>query len=238
MHDIDRVRLEAEFEAGAFETGEFEAEQFEFAETGEVFGETQNMELASELLEVSSESELEQFLGDLVAKAGQSLGRIVGSPSGQALIGILKSAARKVLPSLGSSMGRYIGGDEGARLGGQAASAAGRAFGLELEGLSNEDREFEIARRYVNFAGEAVRNLSETLAQTQGPGQSEIATGSSLNAALAAANAAAKTHAPGLLQTPAAMRLNPPSFAHARDGAGGATGRWVRHGSNIVLYGV
>jgi hypothetical protein len=221
MHDIDRVLLEAESEA--FETGEFEAEQFEFNETGEVFGETENMELASELLEVSSESELEQFLGDLVAKAGKSLGRFVGSPEGQVLVGVLKGAARQVLPTLGSSVGRYLGGDEGAKLGGQAASAAGRAFGLELEGLSNEDREFEVARRYVNFAGEAVRNLA-----------AHGAAANPIHAARAAALAAAQTHAPGLSQGPAAP--GPSAFTPSH--CGGATGRWVRHGSKIILYGV
>jgi hypothetical protein len=229
MHDIDRVRLEAESEA--FESGEYEAGQFEFNETGEVFGETENMELASELLEVSSEAELEQFLGDLVAKAGQSLGRFVGSPQGQALVGVLKGAARQVLPTLGSSVGRYLGGDAGAGLGAQAANAAGRAFGLELEGLSNEDREFEIARRYVNFAGEAVRNLSENAA----PRESEIAAGVPIKAAITAALAAARTHAPGV-KFSAAMKGDSatPAVEHRQ----GTTGRWVQDGSKITLYGV
>jgi hypothetical protein len=221
MHDIDRVLLEAESEA--FQTGESEAEQFEFNETGEVFGETENMELASELLEVSSEGELEQFLGDLVAKAGKSLGRFVGSPQGQALVGVLKGVARQVLPTLGSSVGSYFGGDEGAKLGGQVASAAGRAFGLELEGLSNEDREFEVARRYVNFAGEAVRKLA-----------ADGAAANPILAARAAALAAAQTHAPGLSQAPATPGPSAVAPAHG----GGATGRWVRHGSKIILYGV
>ncbi len=38
------------------------------------------------------------------------------------------------------------------------ASAAGRMFGLELEGLSVEDREFEVARRLVRFALTATKN--------------------------------------------------------------------------------
>lgn len=229
MHNIDRVRLESETEA--FGSGEFEAEQFTFGETGEVFGETENMELASELLEVSSEAELENFLGDLVAKAGQALGRFVGSPEGQALVGVLKGAARKVLPTLGASVGRSIGGDAGARLGSQAANAAGRAFGLELEGLSNEDREFEVARRYVDFAGQAVRNLAETLGQPS----SELATAPSMKAAIDAAVAAARTHAPGLAQIAKAMAASPQS-----DGATGRgnSGRWIRQGSKIILLGV
>jgi len=65
MHDLDRVRLEL----GSQEQ-QFEAEQFEFSEmealSGEaetVYTEMENMELASELLEVGSEAELEYFLG-------------------------------------------------------------------------------------------------------------------------------------------------------------------------------
>ena len=78
MHDIDRIRLETQPETGMFEAGPFEAEQFEFAqaetpygETGEVFGETEQMELASELLEVTSEAELDRFLGGLIERAGE-----------------------------------------------------------------------------------------------------------------------------------------------------------------------
>jgi len=229
MHDIDRVRLETQSEAESFGVGEFEAEHLEFGETGQVFGETENMELASELLEVSNEYELEQFLGDLVGKAGQALGRFVSSPSGKALVGVLKDAARQVLPSVGSSVGRYFGGDTGAKLGGQVADAAGRAFGLELEGLSGEDREFEVARRYVNFAGQAVRNLVE-----------DEAGGSPLSAAQAAAIAAAQTHAPGLLQgvTTDGLSRRSSSGAPVPHGAGAVTGRWVRHGNNIIVHGV
>ena len=167
MHDIDRIRLETQSETGMFEAGPFEAEQFEFAqaetpygETGEVFGETEQMELASELLEITSEAELDRFLGDLIGRAGQAIGKFVKSPEGQAIGGILKGAAKQVLPGIGSAVGGYFGGATGAKLGGDVASAAGRAFGLELEGLSSEDREFEVARRYVSFAGEAVKNLA------------------------------------------------------------------------------
>ena len=37
-------------------------------------------------------------------------------------------------------------------------SMAGKALGLELEGLNAEDREFEAARQFVRFAGETVKN--------------------------------------------------------------------------------
>ena len=41
---------------------------------------------------------------------------------------------------------------------------AGRAFGLELEGLSPEDRELAAAKRFVRFASEAV---SEAIAASR-----------------------------------------------------------------------
>jgi uncharacterized protein (DUF697 family) len=236
MHNIDRVRLETQSQTEMLGAGPFEAEQFEFAEAespyqaeaGEVFGELEQMELASEMLEISSEAELDRFLGDVIQRAGQAVGKFVGSPEGQALGGVLKGAARQVLPevlpAVGSAVGSYFGGPTGAKWGGRVGSAAGKLFGLELEGLSAEDQEFELARRYVSFAGEAVKNLALA------PSGSDPRTAASTAAALAA-----QTHAPGLLQprgqtgaeSPAASRL--PS---------GHSGRWMRRGNKIVLYGI
>ena len=104
-----------------------------------------------------------------------------------------------------------------------AASAAGRAFGLELEGLSGEDREFEVARRYVNFAGEAVKNLALA------PSSLDPRT-----AANAAAVAAAKTHAPGLL-SPRQAGMEPQPYSPFPTGH---SGRWMRRGNKIILYGI
>jgi len=103
MHDIDRVRLETQFETETLEAQPFPAELFEFAEaeapfqgeTGEVFGETEQMELASELLEITNEAELDRFLGDLISRAGKAVGRFVSSPEGKALGGVLKGAQSK-----------------------------------------------------------------------------------------------------------------------------------------------
>ena len=70
MHDIDRTQLE--LEGGAYELGyEHENEQFLGKILKGILGgelevplnESQELELASELLEVSNEWELEQFLG-------------------------------------------------------------------------------------------------------------------------------------------------------------------------------
>ena len=232
MHDIDRVRLETQMETEMFEARPFEAEQFEFAEaeipfqpeTGEVFGETEQMELASEMLEISSEAGLDRFLGDLIKRAGQAVGKFVGSPEGRALGGVLKGAAKQVLPAIGSSIGGYLGGSTGAQFGGQAAAAAGKMFGLELEGLSAEDREFEVARRYVSFAGEAVKNLALA------PSRPDLRTAANTAAALAA-----QTHAPGLLQPRPQSGAEPPASSGLPMGH---SGRWMRRGNKIVLYGI
>ena len=232
MHDIDRVRLETQMETEMFEARPFEAEQFEFAEaeipfqpeTGEVFGETEQMELASEMLEISSEAGLDRFLGDLIKRAGQAVGKFVGSPEGRALGGVLKGAAKQVLPAIGSSIGGYLGGSTGAQLGGQAAAAAGKMFGLELEGLSAEDQEFEVSRRYVSFAGEAVKNLALA------PSSPDLRTAANTAAALAA-----QTHAPGLLQPRPQTGAEPPASSGLPMGH---SGRWMRRGNKIVLYGI
>jgi hypothetical protein len=232
MHDIDRVRLETETEAEMFKSPPFQAEQFEFAEaefplqpqSGEVFGETEQMELATELLEVTNEAELDRFLGQIINRAGQAVGRFIGSPEGKALGGVLKGAAKQVLPAIGSAVGGYLGGDRGAQLGQQAASAAGTLFGLELEGLSGEDREFEIARRFVSFAGEAVKNLASA--------------SSSPDPRIAANNAAtlaAQTHAPGLLQARPQPWIESSPFSRL---PAAHSGRWMRRGNKIVLYGI
>jgi hypothetical protein len=126
----------------------------------------------------------------------------------------------------------------GAALGSQLASTAGSAFGLEYEGLSGEDREFETARRYVRFAGEAAKK-----AAVAPPGADPTAV------AKTALVESAKTYAPGLLATPGATGAAYPSapLPGAPDCpscGGGAgrhhrrTGKWIRRGRHIVLLGV
>src|SRR5450432_3603122 len=136
----------------------FAGEQ-EFESEGEgVFSEVQEMELASELLGVTNEQELEQFLGDLIKGAGSMLGKIVRSPVGKAIGGVLKGAAKVALPLAGGALGTFVGGPIGAQIGSSLGSMAGQALGLELEGLSPEDREFEASKQFIRFAGETVKN--------------------------------------------------------------------------------
>ena len=196
-------------------TPQMEAFEYDFeseGRSGEVFNESEQMELASELLEVQNEQELEQFLGDLISKAGKAIGAAVNSPIGQAIGGALKGVAKQALPIAGTALGAYFGGPLGAKLGGGLASMAGNALGLELEGLSNEDREFEAAKQFVNLAGETVKNA------LQQPGTN----------AVTALQMAARTHAPGLLAGTSAQPTR----------GGVPSGTWVRHGNKIIVHGV
>jgi uncharacterized protein (DUF697 family) len=219
MHDIDRTQSEFSQETG------FEAEQFVYGESswageGGVLSEADEMQLASELLGVSTEAELDQFLGDLIKKASSAIGTVIRSPIGQAVGGVLKSAAKKALPLAGGALGGYIGGPLGAKIGSGLASAAGSALGLEAESMAQEDREFEGAKQFVRFAANTVKNAA-----------SSPMSGNPAAAAQAAATAAAKQLLPGLVGQPAG--------AGAAGGTGrGQTGRWLRRGGKIVLYGV
>jgi hypothetical protein len=207
--------FEGELDALEGEDGELGYAQELEAESA--FDEVEEMELAGALLEVASEEELDQFLGNLIRRAGRAVGAAVRSPVGQALGGILKNAARRALPIVGGAIGSAVAGPSGATAGRQLATTAGRLFGLELEGLSLEDQEYEVARRFVRFAGAAAANAGRA------PG-----TAAPQAVAASAAAAAARAHAPGLART-----LRP--GAGARANGGPRQGRWVRRGRHIVI---
>ena len=210
---MNRTLLEYNPELHSFETDGFEAGELGWsAETGaeEVFSEIEEMKLAAELLEVTDEADFDHFLGNLIGQSGQAVGRFVSSSTGQALGGILKGAAKQALPMVERVLSGYVGADRGIQVGEQLTSEAGRIFGLELEGLSPEDKEFEVAKRFVHFAGAAVKNAISTPI-TEGPRA----------AAKEAIVQAAQRHAPGLLRVGLGAPKN--------------TGRWHRHGRNIIV---
>jgi uncharacterized protein (DUF697 family) len=180
------------------------------------------MELAAELLSVSDEAELEQFLGDLIKKAGRAVGGVIKSPVGKALGGALKDVAKKALPALGSAAGNALLPGVGGAIGGQLASAAGKMFGLELEGLSYEDQEFEAAKGVVRLAGAAASNAAQ--AEPSTPPRQVVQS---------ALTESAQKHAPGLLSGAQSQGAARPNGACAHK----SNGRWVRQGNAIVLMG-
>jgi uncharacterized protein (DUF697 family) len=224
--------------------------------------EATEMELASELLEVQSEQELEQFLGNLIKGAGKFL----KSSTGRALTGMLKSVAKKALPLVGGAIGSFVAPGVGTALGSKLGSMASGLFELEYEGMGEQELEFEVARRVVRLTASAARqaaqnprgNTPQTVAQN-------------------AVAAAARRHAPGLVRgggtgrpsRPGGRgapprggsrqmgrgrpgRLGPRGRAYGPwdgggyddgydEGAGGAagsgSGRWVRRGRTLILFG-
>lgn len=209
MHNWDRTLMEFQPEDGEFMNDEFEGD-------GElVFNEEEIEQLAAELLAVSGEEELDHFFGKLVKKAGGALGKFVKSPMGRQLVGMLRGLAKKGLPIAGAALGNMIAPGIGGMIGGKLASAAGSAFGLELEGLSPEDEQFEIAKQFIRLAGDAAKTAL-----------SAPANANPLTIARDAMGRAVSRYAPGLAGT------GPTSFR------GQQSGRWVRRGNRIVLYGV
>jgi hypothetical protein len=98
----------------------------------------------------------------------------------------------------------FVGGPPGAALGGGLATAAGHALGLELEGLSAEDAEFEVSRQFVRFAGAAVDNAVRASSNTHPSTRARDA-----------ATQAARAHGPGLMDI-ANRSPTSPTSAHRK----------------------
>src|SRR5690349_9346570 len=101
MHNIGPTQIEIDGHPhatawGDNQTGEYggAGEVAEAGECGEVgeygeatgpYNEIQEVELASELLEVGNEAELEQFLGSVLNRVARAAGQILLSDTGRAL---------------------------------------------------------------------------------------------------------------------------------------------------------
>jgi len=222
MHDLDLAlrELEPEYEGSDELEWQLDGAEPEAENEAEGIEQNEEYELATELLEATSDEEIDHFLGKLFKKAGGALSRAARGP----LSSVMRSVAKRALPMLGTAAGTFFGGPAGAALGGKLAGAAGQMFGLELEGLSPEDQELEVARRVVRLAGDAAKQLAAL-----GPA------GNPMDAAKSAVMSAAAKHAPGLLGAAG------PALASASSVLGSATGqsgRWIRRGRRIILLGV
>jgi uncharacterized protein (DUF697 family) len=225
MHDIDRTQLESEIDA--LEADEFEStdelDVFGTSEMESPFNEVEEIDLATELLSISNEAELDQFIGKLVKGAFRGI-RKVGSAVGRIakpLGGILKGVAKQALPFVGGALGSLIPiPGVGTAVGTALGSAVSKALEAELEGMEPEDQEFEMARRFVRLAGTAAKQAA--LAQPSTDPQV---------AARTAVMTAARQHVPGL-QSPATKASTGAAITSGR------SGRWIRRGRRIVLLGV
>jgi hypothetical protein len=271
MHNIDRTLQE--LESGSLLTGEFE-NGYEYGPQGEYgqeleFGQEFNgefsqeysdeyapsqaenleLELAYQLLEVSNEQELNQFLGGLMSKAASAArgaaSSFVASPAGKSVGKYLVDVGQKTLPGLGlkygDKFGTQLGTKYGGPLGGMVAGAVGggvgkwaatkagnflasnaqRIFNLELESLSPENQELEIARSFVRFATDVTRRANQAVRQNPNIGLADLGR--------QVIGASAQQYAPGLLPANGTQ----PMLRRSR----GAKGTWERRGNTIVLHG-
>ncbi len=293
MHDIDRTLREQEFgnelefgqefgnefgqEAGyefGQETGyefgnEFIQElspefspEMEYEYQGEIQGNLE-MELTNELLAVTNEQELNQFVGKLMGKVAKAASGFVQSPTGQSVGRFLVNFGKSTLPQLASNLGgqagsalgaragqaitnrlgngaigqavsgglrqggAYLGKQGGAWLGSKAgtllASTAQRVFNLELESLSPEEGEYEIARSFVQFASEVAKRANAAIKNNP-----------SIDLPTLSQNIipqVAQQYAPGLLR----IKYKGVNGMNTLIGQR-RKGTWVRRGRSIILY--
>jgi hypothetical protein len=166
-----------------------------------------DVDLAAQLLDVVNESELEHFLRRLVAETARRSGGAVSPDMARGLVEALRTTAERTLPTLSAGVST-VSGTSHER---SAAETAARVFGLEFEGMSAEDRDFEIARELVRFAQAATARAART-----------HVTGSPAAGVAAVVAGAGRDFAPGLLAA-----SSPPG-----------TGTWTRSGSSVELIGV
>jgi hypothetical protein len=130
------------------------------------------------------------------------------------LTGLLKGAVTTALPGVAGLSGAVSGLSKA--LGPEAATAASSVLGLELEGLSPEDQEFESARQLVRLGTTAARHAAQAT------------WGNPSSVAQNAFRSAAQRYAPGYLRRPQWGKTN----------GRGQSGRWYRQGNRIIIEGV
>jgi hypothetical protein len=199
--------------------------EFEEESGRSIFDESQELDLASGMLGVVNEEELDHFLGDVIHEAGVALGSDVKPSDARAIGHVLKKAIHQILPPTGTDKDALAGGSVGAQLGGGLSAMAGPMLGLELEGLSPEDREFEAARQFLRFAGQTVKQAVEGASSTD---LHRVAH----DMAHHAATEAAGVFAPGLLVND--RHIN---GRDSRD-VPAESGRWISCHNRIILFGM
>ncbi len=159
---------------------------------------------AADLLEVRSAEQLGRFLSTMMARGSSAGLALARSPLGPMLVGRLALAAQTVLPLRPTSLVPLVQARDANN---NLKQRAAKVFGIELEGLSAEDKEFEVARHFVRFAHAAIANLASAPPALDPKGQVQMALVQ-----------AARKFAPGLLAQQA------------------RSGRWERQGGQIVVF--
>ncbi len=138
------------------------------------FNKAEEMELALELLRVTSEAELERFLGELFKKAWRGI-----EPVGSKIIGplrvFLKTVAKKALPSVATAAGTSFGEPRDDAIAGNLGFLVSEALEAEVAGMTATDPDLEKCRqllekylRFVRFAGKAAIAAASAPAEVAG----------------------------------------------------------------------
>jgi uncharacterized protein (DUF697 family) len=199
-----------------WETGDYEFDTemesgYSDHETG--MNEEAEIGLASELLSLGTERELDQFFGKALKAAFKGVTDLLGSTEGKLLKSALKKIAKKTLPGIGGAVGTFFGGPIGTTIGTKLGTDASQIFELEMEGLSPEDREFETAKALVRLTNDAGKQLVEN------------STGNPEQDARAALIEASRNHAPGLITRKNRRKC-------------GKRGAWYRRGNRLIIEGI
>jgi hypothetical protein len=212
----------------------FEFETFESGSLQEVLSEREEMELAMELLNVQTEPELEQFLGNMFRKIGSGL-KAVGSFAAKNVVPVLGSAlkqiAKRALPIAGGALGSLIPiPGVGTVLGRAVGSVVANALEMEVAGLPREDGDIERARRFVRLAASAIREAASSpgLDLPENIARKALSNATIRHLPAAAGVLAAMTPTAGEVQSILAPNSMP----------SGHSGIWKRHGRRIVVEGL
>lgn len=177
--------------------------------------------------------------------------------------GVLKAVAKRALPFVAGAAGTFFGGPVGGALGASLGSAISKALELEYEALEQEEKEFEMARSYVRMATDtarqaamappnldpdtAVRNAFLTIVRRLWPNISLASLGFAPNGRQGGRQNGSQGRGQGRSQAGGrsmgqGMPQGMGQGAGQRAGMGMTrrprSGRWVRKGQTIVLFGV
>ena len=194
-----------------------EAEAYPAQEAESPLSEEEVLGYAGELVAAGSEQELDELFGRIFRNVTRRAGRFLRSGVGRQLGGILKGAVRQALPLVGGALGSFVLPGVGGALGSQLGSAAGAMFETEFAGMEPEEQQFEVAQRLVQLAAGSAQ---EAAAAPAAP-PATIAQRAFVDAA--------RRYAPGLARVDGRRT----AFRPGRR----MSGRWVRRGNRIVVYG-
>ncbi len=202
-------------------SGEGESE-WESGESQEGEAEAMEAELVQELMEITTEAELDQFLGKLASSVMKGASAFIKSPIGKALGGVLKKVAKTALPAVGGALGSLVMPGAGTAIGAKLGSMAGGLLEAEeAESMGEVEAEWEAASRYVRFARGAYANAAR--APRNVPTRAVVR---------AAGISAARRYAPSLLTSDQGM-----SPWRSRRRSSGRSRRPVQYAEPVPWYG-